>query len=183
MGPDPDPNDPTPGMHIWGWMSPVELNWLRTTAESMSSVVEIGCLHGRSAFALLTGCDGPVYCIDPWNDPGYRSFMSHCDGFSNLIAIRDASPAAAEQVPGRVDMVFIDGDHHYDSVIADIEAWLPKTTKLICGHDYYDTGPDVGWEVKRAVDDVFGDRVRPAIVGDDGWEQSSIWTVRLDGSG
>ena len=178
MGPDPDPNDPTPGMHIWGWMSPTELDWLRTTAESMESVVEIGCLHGRSAFALLTGCPGPVFCIDPWNAAGYKSFLGNCGNFTNMVAIRDSSPGVVDQVP-TVDMVFIDGAHDYDSVIADIDGWLPKTTKLICGHDYYDTDASVGWEVKRAVDERFGDRVVPAIEGDDAWEQSSIWTVRI----
>lgn len=181
MGPDPDPNDPTPGMHIWGWMSPTELNWLRTTAATMDSVVEIGVLHGRSAFALLTGCPGPVYCIDPWNDKGGHSlpsFIGNCGHFDNLVVVQGYSPAAADQVP-TVDMVFIDGAHDYTSVLADIDAWLPKTTKLICGHDYYDTSADVGWEVKRAVDERFGDLVQPAIDGDEAWEQSSIWTVWL----
>lgn len=175
MGPDPDPNDPTPGMHIWGWMNPVELTWLGEQSATMDSVVEIGCLHGRSAFALLTGCPGPVFCIDPWNDAGFNSFMGNCGHFENLRAIREASPDAASNpiVPDMVDMTFIDGDHHYDSVMADIQCWLPKTTKLICGHDYYDTDPSVGWEVKRAVDELFGDRVETT-------EGSSIWAVRLD---
>jgi hypothetical protein len=175
MGPDPDPNDPTPGMHIWGWMSPTELTWLGAAAAQMDSVVEIGCLHGRSAFALLTACPGPVFCIDPWNDAGFNSFMSNCGHFENLHALREASPHAATNpiIPDMVDMVFIDGDHHYQSVVEDIEAWAPRTRKMICGHDYYDTDPKVGWEVKRAVDEKFGPRVH-SIPG------TSIWAVRLD---
>lgn len=174
MGPEGIEGHPTPGMHIWGWMSPAELEWLAARAGEMDSVVEIGCLHGRSAFALLTACPGPVWCIDPWDDVAdhcCRSFLGYCGHFSNLHAVRGFSPAAAADVPD-VDMVFIDGDHEYESVIADIEAWLPKTRRLICGHDY--SNADGGYPgVKQAVDEVFGDRV--VVPG----AESAIWSVRL----
>lgn len=185
MGPEPDPNDPTPGMHIWGWMTPVELRWLSAAAARMASVVEIGCLHGRSAFALLTACQGPVYCIDPWDDEAdasFPSFVSNCGGFPNLIAIRGRSPQVLDEdaegptiVVGDegFDMVFIDGAHAYEAVLADLAAWLPHTRKLICGHDYY-AGPDAGFPgVAKAVDEVFGSRV---VVP----EGTSIWTVDLE---
>lgn len=180
MGPEPEPGHPTAGMHIWGWMTPVELEWLRAAAATMSSVVEVGSLHGRSAFALLTGCPGPVYCIDPWNDEhdrSFPSFMGSCGHFPNLVPVKGYSPAVAEQVPGMVDMVFIDGAHDRKSIQDDIDGWLPKTARLICGHDYYDTDE---WKVKSVVDEMFGDRVEPAIEGDVDFERSAIWTVWLD---
>lgn len=178
VGPDPVAGHPTPGMHIWGWMSPTELEWLHGTARTMASIAEIGCLHGRSAYALLSGCAGPVYCIDPWDDGAdmsYASFLSACGRFPNLRAVRGLSPPAAADVPD-VDMVFIDGAHDYDSVIADIRAWLPKTRRLICGHDYNHPGYP---GVKTAVDEVFGNRVHPAIGS--GWSDGtrSIWAVDL----
>jgi predicted O-methyltransferase YrrM len=39
---------------------------------------------------------------------------------------------------GEVDFVFIDADHTYESVVKDINAWLPKIKKggMISGHDY-----------------------------------------------
>jgi hypothetical protein len=49
-------------------------------------------------------------------------------------------------------MIFIDADHSYESVLADILAWRPKARKLICGHDYKKTWPGV----QRAVQEVFG---------------------------
>lgn len=171
MGPDPVLDHPTAGMHIWGWMSPDELEWLRVTASGMSSVAEVGSLRGRSAFALLTGCPGPVYCIDPWDDPRGEclpAFMENCGHFPNLVAAQGRSPEVAAVIPD-VDMVFIDGAHDYASVVADIEGWLPQTLKLICGHDYYDTAE---WSVQRAVDERFGDRV-VVVPG------TSIWTVAL----
>ncbi len=173
-GPDPDPTSSVPGMAIWGWMLPVELEWLGARAAEMDSVVEIGCLHGRSAFALLTACPGTVYCIDPWDDDAgraYPSFMGNCGHFPNLVAIPAASPGAAVAVPD-VDMTFIDGSHTYEAVLADIAAWLPKTRRLICGHDFERTSGGFPG-VREAAYAVFGeDRVSPA-------PGTAIWTVDL----
>ena len=176
MHPNPVPDDPTPGMHIWGWMAPAELNWLMSKASQMDSVVEVGSLHGRSAYAMLSALQPgtTLYAIDPWDDAAdhsYGSFMGSCGSFSGLRAIRGFSPAVIDthNLPD-VDMVFIDGDHSEASVRADIEGWLPKTRKLICGHDYVHGGgfPDVA----VVVDEIFGDRVKI----DDG---TAIWYVEL----
>jgi hypothetical protein len=65
-----------------------------------------------------------------------------------------------------IDMVFIDANHTYDAVKADIEAWLPKVRKIICGHDYAD-----GWPgVKQAVNEKFPQGVKTI---------GSIWYVEL----
>lgn len=174
MEPDGVPGHPTPGMHIWGWMSPVELEWLIEQSAMMSSVAEIGSLHGRSAFAMLGSCMGKVYCIDPWDDVKdqcFGSFMGSCGHFPNLVPIRGYSPAAAECVPGEVDMTFIDGNHDLESVLADIEAWLPKTRRLICGHDYQNANggyPDV----ERAVRQTFGEKFFNP-------HGTAIWAVEL----
>lgn len=170
--PDAVPGHPTPGMHLWGWMAPVELEWLIEQAAQMESVVEVGSLHGRSAFALLGACPGPVYCIDPWDDVKdecYGSFMGACGHFPNLVPVRGYSPAAGALVPGDVDMTFIDGNHDWDSIMADIGEWLPRTRRLICGHDYQNANggyPDV----ERAVREVFGDCFFNP-------EGTSIWAV------
>jgi hypothetical protein len=169
--PEPVADHPTAGMHIWGWMSPDQLEWLSAEAAQMQSVVEVGSLYGRSSFALLTACDGQVYCIDPWPGGAYDTFMSGCGHFPNLVAIRACSPAAAEEVPD-VDMVFLDGDHEYEGVLEDIEAWLPKTRKLLCGHDY--GHPDYPG-VARAVDEKFPDRMTLAGPGN----LAAIWVVEL----
>lgn len=173
MGPDPVLDHPTPGMHIWGWMAPIELEWLMSQAREMDSVCEVGSLHGRSAFALLTACPGPVYCVDPWDDEYdqcYGSFMKSCGHFPNLHTVRGYSPAAIENVP-EIDMSFIDGNHDYDQVVADIDALLPKTRRLICGHDYINADggfPDVAIVVKEKFEGRF---FNP--------EGTSIWAVTL----
>lgn len=56
----------------------------------------------------------------------------------------------AEQIPDNsVGMIYIDADHSYEGVKADIEAYYPKLVSggLMCFHDY--ESPD--YEVKRAV--------------------------------
>lgn len=165
-------------MHIWGWMSPAELEWLGAQAARMDSVVEVGSLHGRSAFMLLSRCPGPVYCVDPWNDPGGHclpSFMGACGRFENLRAVQGYSPAVVDEIiranEGPVDMVFIDGNHDYEQVVSDIEGWLPNTRKLICGHDYQNA--DGGFPgVAQAVHELFPDRFYVA-------PDTAIWVVEL----
>jgi hypothetical protein len=175
MGPEPTYGTDVAGLDVPGWMSDIELRWLRATAETMGSVAEIGCLHGRSSTALLTGCKGPVWCIDTWDDEhdvSFGSFMGHCGRFANLHAVRGLSPAVAVDVPD-VDMCFIDGAHTYEAVLADIAGWLPKTRRLLCGHDYY-PGEGAGFPgVAEAVNAVFGIE-RLHVPGG-----TSIWTVDL----
>lgn len=173
-----DPLSTVPGGRVWGHTTIPELLWLGDQAARMDSVVEVGSLRGRSAYMLLSYCPGPVYCIDEWADEGdhaYRGFVEVCSRFSNLHAVRGSSPAVAADVPD-VDMVFLDADHTYAGINADLDAWLPKARKLICGHDY---DPNLSWDeggqpgVWDAVRERFGeDRVEhPA--------DTVIWAVRL----
>lgn len=171
-GPEPSPDCPVPGMHIWGWMTNFELEALIEMASRMESVVEIGSLHGRSSFALATACSGPVHCIDPWHDEGGHclpSFMGNVGFMPNVHPVQAHNSRAIAKKIGKVDMVFIDGAHAYGAVLADIAAWLPWTQRIMCGHDYQNE--DGGYPgVKQAVDQVFGDAVYVP-------EGTSIWVV------
>jgi len=162
-----------PGNDIKGWMSPKELQWLYEQARNMDSIVEIGCWHGRSTHALLSGCRGTVYAVDHWQgSPGangqllfacrdvktmdvFAAFMKNVGEFANLQPIKMASLEAVGSFADKsVDMVFIDGSHLYEAVKADILAWLPKARKLISGHDY---GHKVwGPGVAQALEAIFG---------------------------
>lgn len=185
MGPEPiDLDDPDyePGAHIWGWMTPVELRWLHETAAMMGSVIEIGVLRGRSGYALASGCAGPVYLVDPWDDEGnhaYPAIAADLADFANVHLVKGYSPAVAAELPD-VDMTFIDGAHDEAQVRADIAAFLPKTRRLICGHDYSPLTADQGAgypDVRKVVDEIFGDRAHSA--DGDGYSTLSIWTVDL----
>jgi len=142
---------------IEGWMDIDELEWLHDTALNMDTVVEIGAWKGRSTIALLRGCKGIVFSVDPWyrNTDGYREFIYNTEEFIHLVIIKMPSMRAVTIFNGNpVDMVFIDANHGYEAVKNDIEAWLPKTRKIICGHDY---GDPLAPGVKQAVDEKFDD--------------------------
>lgn len=135
---------------IDGFMTNDELLWLYKTAKEMDSVVELGSWKGRSAHALLAACSGPVYCVDHFlGTPNEREschkdaktmdifalFQKNVGNEVNLNIHRGDTVGAAQVLPD-VDMVFVDADHTYEAVKADILAWLPKCKKLLCGHDY-----------------------------------------------
>jgi hypothetical protein len=160
MMPEPDPASTVVGMHLWGWVQPSELEWLADHASRMRSVVEIGSFKGRSSFAIASACPGTVYCIDPWEDatPEYDGTDAWTywqanvgSQFTNVVPIRGRSPGAGSAVPDPVDMVWIDGSHDYENVVADIRYWNTRAQVLLCGHDYL-TFPGV----QQAVDELFG---------------------------
>jgi len=81
----------------------------------------------------------------------HAEFMKNVGHYENLKVLKMPSLEAARQFEDKsVDMVFIDGGHTYAEVKADIEAWLPKAKKLICGHDY------TWMSVQEAVTEKFG---------------------------
>lgn len=163
---------------IHGWMTPTELQWLYSMAMKHKTIVEIGCWKGRSTHALLTGaekCGGFVTVVDHFQGAKgqeaffpevayqdmYHVFMANLGHFDNLKVLKMKSLEGVKYVD-QTEMTFIDGSHDYQDVLDDIDAWMPKTTKMLCGHDY--TFP----EVKKAVMERFG---VPKILCD------SIWAV------
>ncbi len=168
---------------IPGWMSEAELDWLFQTACQMTSVVEIGCWKGRSTRALLCGCKGTVFAVDHFlgnpserDSPGpheeakridiSKVFMENVGHFPNLVLLKkDSLEAARTFQPGAVDFVFIDGEHTFDAVRADLEAWLPIAKNLIAGHDFSVAG------VLRAVKEKFGDNIQRPV--------GEIWAHRI----
>jgi hypothetical protein len=163
---------------IEGWMSAEELDWLHRTAGEMASVAEIGCWKGRSTYALLSACAGDVYAVDHWlGSPTamdfyqeaevsdvYAVFLANVGHFPNLRVVRKSSAEAVADVPA-VDMVFVDGDHEYEQVRADLRIWTSKARRIVCGHDFNWPG------VHRAVLEAFGARVK-LVAG-------SIWAVAI----
>ncbi len=147
---------------IDGWMNRDELKWLIEQASKCKDVVEFGAWKGRSTKAL-TACSGKVYTFDPFNggtaqhptDP----LQTLCFAKAHAEDLRSgkiiAFPAPSCQAPlhraDPVDMVFIDGAHQYEAVVADIEVGrhLLRNGGLLCGHDFSNDFHDV----QRAVMD------------------------------
>jgi predicted O-methyltransferase YrrM len=141
-----------------------------------ATIVEVGVYRGRSLLFLAErlvarfGTDnelqmraGTLYGVDPlgW-DHGelarhtHRSWTLMDDAVATSARLLTCtSEMAAKMFPdGSLDLVFIDGDHEYESVKADLQTWLPKVKPggMISGHDYGGGHPGV----PRAVDEVIG---------------------------
>jgi len=146
---------------IEGWMSEPELLWLAEQAEKHRAIVEIGSYLGRSTRALADNTPGIVYALDDWYGP--RDFpltpeqrnlipARFCENMAGVLLTK-VRPIVTDHgcmdfvPPG--DMVFIDGDHSYESVHRDIlhvKYNILFPDGLLCGHDW-----DVFEGVNRAV--------------------------------
>ena len=169
---------------IKGWMTPGELEFLAELASESDIIVEFGCYHGRSTRALGDNARGIVYAVDTWakeywdydgkpiglmHDNNVETFK---ENLKDLIKAGKVIPCVCKTVffnlDRYADFIFIDADHRYESVKADIARakQLIKPGGIIAGHDYTD-GYSPG--VKKAVDEAF-----PICE-----VSNSIWCVRL----
>lgn len=115
--------------------------------------VEVGTERGVYAKELLERAPSVhLHCVDPWKAyHGYREHVSQekLDGFYletverlkryNAMIIREFSLKAADIFANNsIDFVYIDGNHAYEHVVADLAAWVPKVKKggIVAGHDY-----------------------------------------------
>ena len=129
-----------------------EREWLAEQASKMTSIVEIGAFHGGTTDIFLKNCKGPVWVVDPWQiiTENFVRFAENMQDREGLIIMKMPSGVAYRYFPeNSIDMVFIDGNHDYMAVKADINHWRPIARTLFCGHDYgHPTHPGV----KHAVD-------------------------------
>lgn len=136
--------------------------------------VEVGSWKGRSTVYMAhelrsLGKHIEFFCVDTWegspenvDDPWVRGgslfdlFQSNTSDYADLITpLRKPSVEAARDfADASIDIVFIDACHEYESVKADIAAWLPKVRPggIIAGHDYLWRGDN---PVKKAVQEAF----------------------------
>lgn len=166
--------DISKALAITGWMSERELTWLATKAKECTSIIEFGCYHGRSTRALADNIQrfGTIWAVDPWNGdyinecgealkivntyvmPQFISNLKEHVTHGRVIPVRTWSYLF--ELPFKVDMIFIDGDHRYETVMRDIKKALKLTKSggIISGHDY----DFPGWPgVKKAVDELLND--------------------------
>lgn len=121
--------------------APEELTQLHNLAAALpdnSILLEIGSYLGASACMLglaVHGKHSRIVCVDTWHNETMpegimdtlAAFCENTRAFRNDITIvrKASSELAREDVPGPVDLAFIDGDHSYAGVKCDIERVLP----------------------------------------------------------
>lgn len=120
-------------------------------AEAEGMNIEIGSLFGKTATAIAFGLadrgkGDRLLCIDPFEAwPGEEPLRTYLEAFApqtpqerfmqtlaendvknvDLIVAKSKDPQARVAVNGPVRFVFIDGDHRYEAVKADVEWLLP----------------------------------------------------------
>jgi predicted O-methyltransferase YrrM len=151
-------------MQIDGWMKPAELDWLRIQASQHNHILEIGSYLGRSTRVLGDNTPGKVIAVDDWYGPRDVNLTDRARIYDTFHANLKDLIESGKVVPfrtdlnhfqwnghGTPDMIFIDGDHAYESVARDIRTMLPLLANggLLCGHDY--NWPSVAQAVKELV--------------------------------
>lgn len=120
--------------------------------------VELGTWQGASAIPVamsIARWGGTLTCVDTWggelnedggSEPGITPIMIGACARRvvemgvgpNVRLIPAMTVDAARYWDQPIDFLYIDADHGYNGVIADLEAWVPhvKSGGLIVGDDY-----------------------------------------------
>ena len=121
-------------------------------------MVEVGAWKGFTTHALLS-TGAKVIAVDHFKgnasekiffddmkkgkEDVFDEFIKNVGHFINLSVLKMDSLEAAKLIKDEsVDLVFLDGDHAYNSIMSDIVAWMPKVKPggILCGHDILQNG-------------------------------------------
>ena len=119
--------------------------------------VEIGTWTGVFAEALLTtNTTAKLYCIDPYEryegyndsmnltvgDDQYNEAVAKLSKFGDrVVHVKKLSSDAVSSIPDGIDGLYIDANHGYKYVKADLENYYPKMAPgaYVVGHNADDT--------------------------------------------
>lgn len=171
--------------HIPGWFSgPHQIETIKLLCKYNQPDcvgVEVGCLHGRSSYAISVAIHkGTLYCIDIWDskdshDTSFdnemitnnylpplgsfntkETFLKNTKSRKNIVAIHGPSPEIVKDWTDPIDFIFLDASHHNPNDRDNIDFWLPKIKPggTFLGHDWYDRKvfPDVNLNVEYMED-------------------------------
>ena len=145
--------------------------------------IEIGAYSGEGTIVLAKYFK-EVLAVDPWlngydiNDRAsqqcpmkfvFEAFQERTSSLGNVLYSRGKSLDALQFFKdGELDLVYIDGDHRYEGVLADLNGWKPKLRAggIMAGHDW-------SWQsVKKALLDGIGQKDYTLFQGDS-------WAIKL----
>lgn len=164
-----------------GWCWPRELDAIYDFCVGGRLHIEVGSFCGRSLLtaACAMGERGKVVVIDPlkldevkysipsvqWVQDVFSATVKAVKGFRPDVAIEHMptpSTDAARTWKRPASSIYLDGEHTYAEVLADLEAWYPLVEHggVFFGHDY--CAAELG--VIEAVEEFFGTRQLPVAV-------------------
>jgi len=152
-----------------------------------SVMVEVGVFRGRSlasiaplliqkkidlvAIDIFGSVDYNEDLVTPKNPGMLRDFVQNMKvfGLDPLVICGTSARVADFMFWKQPSLVFIDGDHSYEAVKADIKTWIQvvKNGAILAGHDYGPHAPGV----KQAVDEL--------LVPWDLTVDHVIWSIRV----
>jgi len=168
--------------NVEGWFNPGDIAFYKEIIDKFSGpahFVEIGSYKGKSSSFMAveianSGKNINFDCVDTWagspehqaggnledpdvvNDKMFDIFKQNMEPVKSYYKAKRMSSleAATTYLDKSLDFVFIDADHSYEAVRADIIAWWPKVKNggIISGHDYHMGAPGV----MNASNELFG---------------------------
>lgn len=115
------------------------------SCQSKNLVVEIGVLFGDTTKVILENANCDVIGIDPIIPDSMNksligseeSILKLEEQYKNFKFIKDYSFNVVKDWNKKIDYLFIDGDHNYDTVKQDFEDWFPYVIEggIISLHD------------------------------------------------
>ena len=152
-------------------------------AGATNKAVEIGSYSGEGTVVIAKHFK-EVMAVDPWlngydtNDVAsqqcpmkfvFEAFKERTTPLGNVLYTRGKSLEALQFFKdGQLDFIYIDGDHRYEGVLADLNGWRPKLRDggIMAGHDWsFKT-------VQKALVEVFKDKEAVLFQGDS-------WGIKL----
>jgi len=123
--------------------------------ETILNIPTVDKLYGVDPYQHLENYHDPMNLPQEEFDELYAYVLRRLAQFGERYEhIRKVSKHAVDDIPGQIDFVYMDADHSYEGVWADLYAWYAKVREggVIGGHDY--DHPDFPG-VKRAIDEFF----------------------------
>jgi cephalosporin hydroxylase len=147
---------------------------LPVDSEEKINYLEIGCYAGGSAILMLLRPNTRVVSVDlgyPISKETVLANVSNNNPLENEFhyvqgdSSDESTVDRVKELIPQVDILFIDGNHTYQSVIRDFELYsqLVVTNGYVVFDDYNDA--EFSPEVKQAVDDIVKDLENYQIIG------------------
>ena len=128
---------------------------------------EVGVEQGQNAARILTGWRGRLLLVDCWaqqplavycdqaaywsdadQEANYQKTLAAMAPFGGRATVRRmmSAEAAGQLADGELDFVYLDANHEYSAVLAELALWYPKVRRggMISGHDFLDAGRPFG---------------------------------------
>lgn len=175
--------------NIHGWMDYQDLYTMMVNqAPDPAHFVEVGSWKGCSAAYMAVEIINSqkniqLDCVDTWlGSPEHQAggqfqdadciagqlfekFQENMAPVAHVVSAKrgESLMVVEEYQDASLDFVFIDANHTYEHVKADILAWLPKIKSggYLAGHDYTWPGP------RQAVDELFA--ATRTLIGPSSW--------------